>query len=147
MLEKMLTPLLIVREVGTLGGKTRLQKLACLVQAHLAERGIPTGFVFKPYYYGPFSFDLAATVEELVRQGLLVEQPHLTQRGNVAYNYWLTDSGRTLLEGFLGHEARLLETAQEVETVVRESAWLPLDLLVQKAKEAYREMDSSYATP
>ncbi len=137
MLEKMVTPLLVVRAMGELRGKTRMQKLACLVESSLRAKGRPIGYRFQLYHYGPFSFDLSRIVQDLVDQGLLLEKPLQTANGNVQYSYFLSEDGKRLVEDLLRREAGLADLANDVSTIVGASGYLSLDRLVAEAYEAY----------
>lgn len=63
-----------LREQGSWAGETHLQKAAYFLQAML---GVPLGFRFTLYKYGPFSFDLRDKLAEMRSTGQLelVPQP------------------------------------------------------------------------
>src|SRR2546428_12206840 len=91
MMEKYVTPLLIVHEVGTLLGKTRFQKLACLLAAESRQRGFGAlRMDFEIYLHGPYSRELSKTVEKPVTDGLLNEGMHSTPAGHPQYINALT---------------------------------------------------------
>lgn len=136
-------PLLIVREVGTLLGKTRFQKLACVLAAESRRRGLELpGLNFEVYLHGPYSRDLAKTVEELVKDGLLDEDVHTTPAGNLQYVYTLPPQGGELIENFI---SRGLVTQALIDTtrdVVNEAAYTPLQQLIERAYQAYDEFQN-----
>lgn len=57
-----------LRERGSWCGETHLQKAAYLLQD---VAGVPLGFDFVLYKYGPFSFDLRETLDEMKAERLL----------------------------------------------------------------------------
>ncbi len=83
MIEKYATPLILVREMGRLPGKTRFQKLACLLEARVRQTNLRSGYSFRQYLHGPYSSELARMVDELVSDGLLHETAERTPSGNV----------------------------------------------------------------
>ena|SRR2546422_172992 len=143
MMEKYVTPLLIVHEVGTLLGKTRFQKLACLLAAESRQRGLgDLGMDFEIYLHGPYSRELSKTIEKLVTDGLLNEGMHSTPAGNLQYIYALTPKGEELLEiltnrGVVGQA--LVESARDV---VESARYLPLPALIEHAYQAYQQLQS-----
>jgi uncharacterized protein YwgA len=62
-----------LRERGSWGGETHIQKAAYFLQELL---GVPLGFRFVLYWYGPFSFDLRDELTGLRGDELLSLQPH-----------------------------------------------------------------------
>ena len=81
---------------GTIDGRTRIHKLIYLEQL-MAKR---SDVSFRPYYYGPFSDELASGLSEAVALGLLRE--HIYSPGDsddiINYIYDLTESGKTFYE-------------------------------------------------
>jgi uncharacterized protein YwgA len=100
---------------GTALDPVRIQKGMFL----FAEEGgvsAPERYGFKPFHYGPYSFDLSADVDELVASGLAREMP---VSGSTWNRYALTDSGMhraAALRTRLPHEPtqRLFEIKQRV---------------------------------
>jgi uncharacterized protein YwgA len=67
------------------------------------EEKLPYTYEFSSYYYGPFSRELAESIESLVAQGALQERsigyPYLGEFGQVVeYDYSLTRFGLELLK-------------------------------------------------
>lgn len=75
--------------------RTMLQKLV-----YFAARLRNESLGYTPYYYGPYSSDVQEAVAELVRAGLVTEQPltyavsDRSDRDVVQYGYELTEAGR-----------------------------------------------------
>ncbi len=144
MMDKYATPLLIVREVGTLLGKTRFQKLACLLSAESQRRGLPDiGLRFELYLHGPYSRELSKTVDELVRAGLLVESSHATPAGNLQYVYTLSRQGEDLVDGLVSSGFVPQTLVDSTRDVVREAAYFPLPELIDRAYQAFNELQPS----
>jgi uncharacterized protein YwgA len=73
----------IMMHVGSIQGRTRLQKMIFLAQEEL---GLPHVFDFKKYHYGPYSWDLTETVERMLARGEIEEQ--VESRGDsIRYTY------------------------------------------------------------
>ena|SRR5437867_1430606 len=142
MLEKVLAPLLVVGEMHTLTGKTRLQKLMCLVEANLTQGSRSPGYRFQLHYYGPFSFDLAHVVDQLVDQQLLAEQSQVTPSGNIVFSYWVTPEGREFVTEVLAREPGYEDLARDVARVIHEYGYVSLERLIEKAYEAYPRVEA-----
>jgi uncharacterized protein YwgA len=74
----------IVQWAGTLRSRKRMQKMGFLLQA----AGCPLDAEYGLHYYGPYSQDVARLVDELTREGLLVEEVENHARGE-QYSYTL----------------------------------------------------------
>ncbi|MFN3077119.1 MAG: hypothetical protein ABT940_09615 [Alphaproteobacteria bacterium] len=69
----------IVRDAGgTIVGRTKLQKVACLLEL----AGLGAGFRFQYHYYGPYSEELTDEIRLADAFGLVVEQEKLTEWGS-----------------------------------------------------------------
>lgn len=143
MIEKVLVPLLIVGQMGTLAGKTRLQKLVCLLEASLRERNAKLGYAFQIYHHGPFSFELANLTSQLVQAGLLVEKPQVTPTGNTLFSYWLSPDGAKLIDETLEKDPGQQQLVSDVAAVVKQFGYLPLEELVEKAYGAFPRIQAS----
>jgi uncharacterized protein YwgA len=125
---------------GSLKGKLRLQKLTCLLEAEAHRRGtFRVGYPFELHYYGPFSRELARTVEELVSNGYLAESPESTPSGNIQFAYSITPDGRSMLADLLER----IETSDQIEDAVRHivasHGYLRAQNLVELAYKAFYE--------
>ena len=69
-LSDLLLLLVVLRELGQVVGRTRLQKIVYLLREMYQ---IPFRFRFKPYFYGPYSEDLSDAIENLTALGVIEE--------------------------------------------------------------------------
>lgn len=136
--ERETLPLILVQVARQIWGKTRFQKLFFLAQAQFADRfkGRPLPFTFTLHHYGPFSFDLARTMELLCARGLLQERLERTSTGNPVFHYELTSQGSAHVETELRGHPTLEAWRAVLSDAVREHASLDLPSLVEQAYEA-----------
>jgi uncharacterized protein YwgA len=78
---------------GFIEGRKRLQKIVCTMKY---KNKIPFSFDFRPYFYGPYSEELAEIVDTLVGTGLLKEWPEPLGEDVVKYTYELSNKGKEL---------------------------------------------------
>lgn len=76
-------------------GKTRLQKLVFLSQEEFKAK---FDYEFKPATFGPLSYRLLDSVEELKKLGFLKEIQDSTGFGNKVYRYEITTEGQKVLQ-------------------------------------------------
>lgn len=77
----------LLSKLGKIEGRTKLQKIVFLGQMEL---GLPEIFKFDKYHYGPYSWDLTETIEDLITTGYIKEEKE--QRGDfITYVYRLSD--------------------------------------------------------
>jgi hypothetical protein len=106
--------LAIVHTLGTVPGRTVLQKVS-----YFLNNSLDLGIEFKPYFYGPYSEEIAVATDNLVGYGFLEEE---SQRLSIAtgddpefeskqYKYSLTPRGKRLVEVRSGNlpEYKLVE--------------------------------------
>ena len=74
---------------GTIEGRKRFQKKVCILKH---EYEVPFSFEYIPYYYGPFSENLASALDNLVGLGYVLEE-RTEYSGLLRYTYRLTSSG------------------------------------------------------
>jgi uncharacterized protein YwgA len=79
---------------GAIKGRKRIQKLVFLLKR---QSGIPFGFDFKPYFYGPYSEGLADTIQLFTSIGLLKERVVALDSGFAQYSYTLTPEAKKLI--------------------------------------------------
>ena len=85
-------------------GRTRLQK-----EVYFLREALEVQVIYQPHYYGPYSAELAATVQSLVAEGLVGEEQELTPGEGpferVTYTYRLTPApnGQTLVDAWKTH--------------------------------------------
>ncbi len=134
MFDELLTPLFLSKKLGKLYGKTRFQKLVFLIQKEAACNQVPaSSFDYEIYHYGPFSSELAETLEKLKKDQLLEENTEITPNGYTRYVYNITKKGETLLE----NSFRKGIVSNELETIITKIASdygeMPLSDLVAEA--------------
>ena len=88
---------------GVVVGRTRLQKLV-----YLASQALRTDCGYRPHYYGPYSSEVASTVDSQVSRRVLAEMPESFGVGSPQfpghdgemrrYTYALTPDGRGAVE-------------------------------------------------
>jgi uncharacterized protein len=102
----------IVRDAGgRIVGRTRLQKLAYLLELS----GLGTGFPFAYRHYGPYSEELSIAIRNAALLGLLREEEHSTNWGGF-YSIYTTPTVSNLAPGSsryqLAHQAASADPIQ-----------------------------------
>lgn len=75
-------------------GKTRIQKLIFIIEASAATPGSSVPFQYHLYKHGPFSLDVAFTLDALRDKQDVTETFKRTQSDRPVYLFTITDSGR-----------------------------------------------------
>ncbi len=83
----------LIDKLGEARGRKRLQKLVYLAKL----RGCPITDQFFFHYYGPYSSDLAARVDDFVNRGLLEETPRSVGAQGTEFSYKLTEESKSRL--------------------------------------------------
>jgi len=131
-LSDLLLLLVVLRELGQVVGRTRLQKIVYLLREMYQ---IPFRFRFKPYFYGPYSEDLSDAIENLTALGVIEEGRRYLAEGVIEYSYSLTRRGSSFLEGQItGEIARRPPLGASLAKALRELEALPTSTLVSSAK-------------
>ena len=131
----------VIRETGLVNGRTRLQKTIYLLREHYQ---IPSGFHFKPYFYGPYSDDLADAVENLVALGLIDEGRRYLNEDVIEYSYKLTKRGIDFLGVHAsGNSTRRPSFGAGLAKAIRELNSFSTSALVATAKSALALSPSS----
>lgn len=114
---------------GTLVGRTRLQKLAYLLEL----AGLGEGFHFEYRHYGPFSEDLTLAVRDATLAGLIEEKEEPTSWGGYysIYSTKLVDLNDT--------RRAFAKLAAESSSVVLELAATAAFLAVERVKDPWQE--------
>jgi uncharacterized protein YwgA len=76
-----LTAVIAAHPDGQVYGRTRLQKTIKLLQSV----GLPTGYGYMNYFYGPYSEDLQADLRLVQQLGLVTEEQQLARDGTEYY--------------------------------------------------------------
>jgi uncharacterized protein YwgA len=116
---------------GEIKGRKRLQKTVCVLKH---AYNIPFEFSFRPYFYGPYSEQLAEAVNVLEAVGLVVEVEDILPSGIIQYDCFLTKKGEKVAEDILSrgeHEKTLLS---HLKTAVSKISNLETSELVFLAK-------------
>lgn len=90
-------------------------------------RKIPDYFEFVPYLYGPCSFELYSTLENMESDVLIVQPPHSTPQW---VNYYLTEKGKKEAEETVKKVS--LNALRFVESVVNEISGIGFYELLKK---------------
>ena len=91
--------LIVIGHTGEKGlpGRTRLQKLVYFLSKRMH---LPASY--SPYYYGPYSEQVSASLESLVERGLIDENVNTFESDGPfegkKYTYTLTEDGRAVME-------------------------------------------------
>ena len=131
---------MLVRELGWMAGKTRFQKLVCLLEARAKSLELQIGFPFELYLHGPYSRELTRMIESLVRDGMLEEKGELTPAGNIQFGYSLTPEGAKTVEMCASVGVVPESLSEAVRIVVQEAGYLSLPDLIDRAYEAHESM-------
>ncbi len=78
----------LIGSVDRVASRKKLQKLVYLTQS----RGYELGARYSLHHYGPYSWDVAETVDALVREGIIAEQEQ-KKDDRSSYAYTLTQEG------------------------------------------------------
>src|SRR6267143_4620487 len=103
---------------GEIKGRKRLQKIVCILKYHYS---IPFQFEFRPYFYGPYSQQLADAISLLEAVGLVEEVEEELPSGILQYDYFLTKKGEKTTEEILskgfGNETLLPNLKQALASI------------------------------
>lgn len=122
-------------------GKTKLQKLAFLVQREMAGGLFDDTFDFQPYYYGPFAPEIYEVVESLEGEDLISVRERRTEKdGDVvlAHDYELTPEGEEEAAEFL--DSLPDDDQAQVRKLVEAHNFRSLAKLLEYTYEEYPEM-------
>ena len=142
-MERYVAPLVLAAELKNVVGRTRYQKIVCLLEA-VGRRGggFETGFQFQIYLHGPYSEDLSRTIDELVTLGRLREIQELTASGNLRCTYHLTSEGTRALREFVAHRMVPLAMQSAARAIARDYGEMPLPELIREAYGVYEDLHS-----
>jgi len=122
----------IIHFSGGIHGRKRLQKTICLLKY---RDNIPLEFNYVPYFYGPYSEELADSIKSLVGAGYLNEKSNEIGIGVYQYSYALTDEGRQVIQPILNGDLQIYDTTPEqVRNRVNQIDAMELDELVRFSK-------------
>ena len=132
-----LVPLALLDAMGgEIQGKTRLQKLAFLLdEEQLGDRF--DAYSYRKYDYGPFSKELLDDTESLAQKDLVDISEQRTVGGNTRYDYQLTDPGQDAVSKLSEKESDISEIFDAAEEIVSEYGDLPLRDLIERVYDMY----------
>jgi|CXWL01.1.fsa_nt_gi uncharacterized protein YwgA len=117
---------------GTVNGRKRLQKTICVLKY---RDNIPLGFNYIPYYYGPYSEELAESIQSLIGAGYLNEQAEEIAQGVYQYSYSLTEQGQQSIQPLLNDNIAIYNTRpQQLENLINQINIMELNELVRLSK-------------
>jgi uncharacterized protein len=85
----------LLKTAGNIRGRKKLQKIVHLLQS---LRGVRFGYSFQFSFFGPYSADLKADMDQLTREGLINETPSSTSTGLTTFDFSLSGAMEKLLE-------------------------------------------------
>ncbi len=145
MLEREALLLALLARLGRVWGKTRIQKLMFLSQADAVSSG-NAPFRYYLYKHGPFSLDLALTLDSLRDHRYVNESLQRSSVGNPVYFYILTDEGRRALKDT--EVSQFVQGWQSaIESVVQRYGSLDLPFLVEQAYDRARTAPALLSNP
>lgn len=122
--------LMVLDVSNIMRGRTRLQKTMFLLKY---KYKVPLGLKFEPYFYGPYSEDLAYDIEMLKALGVIEEQI-VRVNDYIEYQYKLTDKGKEILSRLLEKDQQLKQFHEKISEYVKELNEIPLRDLISEAK-------------
>lgn len=113
--------------VGSIQGRTRLQKMVFLAQEEL---GLPHLFDFEKHYYGPYSWDLTETVERMLSRGEIEEK--VESRGDsIRYTYSASSDAGTI------EDLQAPEISEKALDTLKKLSEIPLTALLNYVYRKY----------
>ena len=85
----------LLKATGNIRGRKKLQKIVHLLQSLC---GVRFGYSFQFSFFGPYSADLKADMDQLTREGLVNETPSNTSTGLSTFDFSLSGAMERLLE-------------------------------------------------
>lgn len=123
---------------GEIQGKTRLQKLAFLLdEEELGDQF--DAYNYRKYDYGPFSKSLLEDVEDLEKKGLVKISKERTVGGNTRYDYELNSFGEQAIEQLKSRDGDIDKIFDAAETIVDEYGDLSLRDLIEQIYDRHSE--------
>jgi uncharacterized protein YwgA len=110
-------------------GRTRIQKLSCILKYRY---DIPFKFIFKPYFYGPYSDELSEDINTLIGMKLIDESISYVGNGYYRYDYMLTKKAEQIVKEL---EHKLPNIMEKIDEQVKSLEQMNTPELVKLAKE------------
>lgn len=117
---------------GGINGRKRLQKTICVLKY---RDHIPLEFNYVPYFYGPYSEELADSIKSLVGVGYIQEDAIEIGIGIYQYNYTLTNEGDQVIQPILKKNSPIYNiTPEQIKNKINNIDAMELDELVRFSK-------------
>lgn len=117
----------------TVPGRTILQKTAYFCMIKMGHEDL-----FVPYYFGPYSSEIADAVSSLVSLGFIAEGQQMVYPPYIRYEYKLTEEGEQLLNTIETIPEDVLKTIKEIISAIENnSLWHDSVALSTAAKTHY----------
>jgi uncharacterized protein YwgA len=113
-------------------GRTRIQKDICILKY---RDQLPFNFEFESYFYGPYSEELADTIDTLVTSGILEQRTVRFPNGERRYDYKLTDEGNSMFKIIRSRLRNNQELMSTLKNRIRQLKKLSIPETVSAAKK------------
>jgi uncharacterized protein YwgA len=123
-------------------GRTRLQKTVFLLREKFK---VPFRFVFRKYFYGPYSDDLSDVIENLVALGMVDETKRYLADGVIQYSYRLTKFGDSFLATHLTQKQYRRPPMSDLVKGLQELNQIPTPSLIANSKAILKNLDAEKA--
>lgn len=121
---------------GSIEGSTRFQKLVFLAQQ---ETDMDDLFEYEGDRFGPFSVELAKTLNSLENRDLVEKGTETNRSGDEMHRYRITDRGRLVMNRILTDDdyPDISNLMNQIETIKREYDSMSLDELLRYVYRKY----------
>lgn len=122
---------------GSIDGSTRFQKLVFLAQQETAMDD--DLFEYEADRFGPFSVELAKTLNSLENRDLIEKRTETNRSGDEMHRYRITDRGRQIMNRILTDDdyPDISGLMSQIETIKREYDSMSLDELLRYVYRKY----------
>lgn len=125
----------LLEKARIVSGRTRFQKLVFLLQE---EAKIPLGYEFKPYHFGPLSFELQNDLNWMVAQGVVIEFVTEFGEGIKRYEYVLSEWGKDYFKEMI--EPSMPKNIMDaISSVVEKWGFVEIQKLLDYVHQRYSE--------
>jgi len=117
---------------GNIKGRKRLQKMVCILAA---TREIPFSYQFQAHHFGPYSDELADSLELLTSLGYVKENKEKITDEIALYSYHLTNHGKKTLDLSMKDLGKNNSLFKNLKDGIKELNEKPTMELVQLSKQ------------
>lgn len=110
-------------------GRKRLQKIVCILKE---KYGIPFSYVFRSYFYGPYSESLSSTLDTLVSGDIIDEEVDVIDEDEEIYQYVYRLKEENLIENIISKD---IPTSEKIKSAIGQLKELNTNELVKLSKE------------